>query len=253
MNSQKKYEIDINNYKNPTLIQKGRYGSIYSIQKQNTDQFYAAKVINCDRGEAQIQKTIDLLFGPLVRLNHPTIIKYYGYSLKDFDGKDNITLIMDLVKNDSLANFIEGIRASSKEIFYNNTSRQKILIGIARGLAYLHSHNISNIYITPTKILLDKNFHPLISNYGLLKLYQELNASDAGNPNIDDLIYVAPEVLSDHSSTDKSDVYSFGIIMYEIITGLIPFPKFKNHEITESQFKNKIISENYLLKISLQN
>ena len=164
MNAQKKYIMDIDKYINAILIRNGKHCTVYSIQNKNTEKYYAAKVIKCEDDETQIQKIIDFLIGPLVRLQHFTIIKYYGYSLQDFDGKNNITLIIDLARNGSLSSYIERIRTPNNEIFYNNTSRQKILIGIVRGMIYLHSHGITNIDLTPRKILLDDYYLPKITD-----------------------------------------------------------------------------------------
>lgn len=245
MNSPKKYMIDINKYLNIKQIHNSKHGSVYLIQNEDTKKYYAAKVINCEDNEIAGQKSIDFLITSLIRLHHSTIIQYYSFSFKDFDNNDNIALIMDFSKNGSLANYIERIRITNKEIFYNNTSRQKILIGIVRGMAYLHSHNISNIDLTPNNILLDDDYHPLITNYGLYQLYQELNLSNEIKTSYNDLIYTPPELLAGKSYNDKSEVYSFGIIMYEIITESIAFPKFKRGEVTESDFINKVINENY--------
>ena len=238
-NSPNKCKIDLKNYQINEEIKKNQFSSIYSIQRKNTQNFYAAKVIYTEEDKTQSQSKIERQVIPLIRLQHPAIIKYYGYSLQDFERKNNITLIMDLAKNGSLTNYIKDIQKSSFELFYSNTVRQKILIGIVRGMMYLNSHNVAPSILTPNKILLDECYNPLITDYGLSKLKQE---STEGESN---LIYMAPETISDGKYNIKSGIYSFGIIMYEIITGSIPYPKFQNGNITESQFKNEVTSENY--------
>ena len=57
--------------------------------------------------------------------------------------------------------------------------------------------------------------------------------------------YMAPESIEENIYNKKTDVYSFGIIMYEIITGLIPYPDFQRGELSLFEFKSKILTENY--------
>ena len=64
------------------------------------------------------------------RCQHPTIIKFRGFSLKDFLGNENVTLFMDLAPNGSLHQFLEKVRKRKFKLEYTNTHRQIILIGI---------------------------------------------------------------------------------------------------------------------------
>lgn len=100
-------------------------------------------------------------------------------------------------------------------------TRQKICIGIAKDLAYLHEESRLKIVhrdIKATNVLLDKNLNPKISDFGLAKLEEE------GNTHISTRIagtfgYIAPEYALRGYLTDKADVYSFGIVALEIVSG----------------------------------
>lgn len=101
------------------------------------------------------------------------------------------------------------------------STRQKICIGIARGLAYLHEESRLKIVhrdIKATNVLLDKDLNPKISDFGLAKLDEEENTHIstriAGTYG-----YMAPEYAMRGYLTDKADVYSFGIVALEIVSG----------------------------------
>ncbi|TYG50986.1 hypothetical protein ES288_D10G219700v1 [Gossypium darwinii] len=98
--------------------------------------------------------------------------------------------------------------------------RKKIILDIAKGLAYLHedcNQKIIHLDIKPQNILLDVNFNAKISDFGLSKLIErdqsQVITRMRGTPG-----YMAPEWLSS-VITEKVDVYSFGIVVLEILCG----------------------------------
>ncbi|PRQ20301.1 putative protein kinase RLK-Pelle-DLSV family [Rosa chinensis] len=99
--------------------------------------------------------------------------------------------------------------------------RQKICIGIARGLAFLHEESTLKIVhrdIKMTNILLDRDLNPKISDFGLAKLNEEekthISTRVAGT-----IGYMAPEYAQWGYLTDKVDVYSFGVVALELVSG----------------------------------
>ncbi|PKU79440.1 G-type lectin S-receptor-like serine/threonine-protein kinase RLK1 [Dendrobium catenatum] len=116
------------------------------------------------------------------------------------------------MSNGSLASyFFSGIRPPWEQ-------RVEIMLGIARGLRYLHeecSTQIIHCDIKPQNILLDENFNPRISDFGLAKLLKtnqtRTNTGIRGTKG-----YVAPEWFRNIAITAKVDVYSFGVMVLEI-------------------------------------
>lgn len=222
------FEIDIAQFKILNKLHTGRVSSIFSVQDVKTNETYAAKTyenIGSSSKESIIQE-----INIINRIEHPTLVKYYGFSFKDFYGKDNFTLIMQYSPQGSLFDLLSKIREGQQS--FCNTARQKILIGIAHGMKYLHQNQIVHRDLKPENILLDKNFEPSIKDFGFSKF---LNIDDSNS-----LINIAPEVIENQQYSYKSDVYSFGILMYEIIENLILF-----HDINSDKLKSKILNENY--------
>ncbi|KAK8900410.1 hypothetical protein M9Y10_002737 [Tritrichomonas musculus] len=62
----------------------------------------------------------------MIRMQHPTIIKFYGFSLTDFEGKDLVTLLLQCAKNSSLAEILKKVRNGLIYQIYDNTSCSKI-------------------------------------------------------------------------------------------------------------------------------
>nr|KYP61984.1 BRASSINOSTEROID INSENSITIVE 1-associated receptor kinase 1 [Cajanus cajan] len=94
--------------------------------------------------------------------------------------------------------------------------RERVAIGLARGLKYLHDKNIVHCNIKPTSILLTHDFRPLIGDFGFGK---ELELNSSKNKNKGNYEYIAPECLEKGKLSNKTDVYSFGVVILELITG----------------------------------
>lgn len=78
----------------------------------------------------------------MIHVQYLTIIQFRGFSYIHFNNNNNITILMDYMKNGSLANIIEDIEKCNCSNDYDNTKRQIILIGIARGMMIFHKLHI---------------------------------------------------------------------------------------------------------------
>ncbi|KAK2966613.1 hypothetical protein RJ640_025298 [Escallonia rubra] len=102
--------------------------------------------------------------------------------------------------------------------------RLKIGIGAAKGFAWLHhscNPRIIHRNVSSKCILLDANFEPKISDFGLARLMNPIDThlSTFVNGEFGDLGYVAPEYARTLVATPKGDVYSFGVVLLELVTG----------------------------------
>ena len=101
---------------------------------------------------------------------------------------------MDLAKKGSLADLLEKIQNGLLDEEYDNTSRQIILVGIARGMMILHQHHVIHRDLKPGNILLDNDLHPHITDFGLSKFY-ESGRSMIQSQQCGTSMYMAPEIM----------------------------------------------------------
>lgn len=179
----------------------------------------------------------------MIRCRHPTIIRFHGYSLKDFNNQSNVTIFMEYAAKGSLADFLQKIQKGLSDDLVNNTIRQIILVGIARGMMFLHQHKIIHRDLKPENILLDEDLHPHITDFGLSKFVD--NFSQSQTQQCGTCKYMAPEVIESTHYSGKIDVYSFGILMYQVVTDMDPYPQLTKNKITPFKFNNKVVNENY--------
>lgn len=169
------------------------------------------------------------------RVKHPNIVKLRAY----YWAPDEKLLISDFISNGNLASALRG-RNGQPSTSLSWSIRLKIAKGTARGLAYLHECSPRKFVhgdIKPSNILLDNEFQPYISDFGLNKLITITgnNPGSSGGfmggalpylkPVQPDRInnYRAPEAkIPGSRPTQKWDVYAFGVMVLELLTGRSP-------------------------------
>nr|CAD1823505.1 unnamed protein product [Ananas comosus var. bracteatus] len=162
------------------------------------------------------------------RTSHVNIVRLLGFCL---DGSKR-ALIYDFMPNGSLERFNFTDRSQMESTLGWNKLFE-IVIGVARGLEYLHrgcNTRIVHFDIKPHNILLDQEFCPKISDFGLAKLCTSQQSIISLIGTRGTIGYIAPEVFSRSfgAVSSKSDVYSYGMMVLEIVGGR------KNVEVTTS-------------------
>ncbi|XP_027924403.1 LEAF RUST 10 DISEASE-RESISTANCE LOCUS RECEPTOR-LIKE PROTEIN KINASE-like 2.5 isoform X2 [Vigna unguiculata] len=213
---QKKYKFSevkkmTNNF---TLkLGEGGFGVVYKGELCNGYRV-AVKILRASKGNG---KDFMNEVASISRTSHVNIVQLIGFCL---EGKKK-ALIYEFMPNGSLDKFIgnKGLE-STPSLSWDNLLQ--IAKGIARGLEYLHkgcNTRILHFDIKPHNILLDENFCPKISDFGLAKLCpgkeSTISVSDARGT----IGYVAPEICNKHFGgvSQKSDVYSYGMMLLEIV------------------------------------
>lgn len=157
----------------------------------------------------------------LGKARHPNLVPLKGY----YRAPQLQFLVSDFVPNGSLqARLHERPKYSTPPLSWS--TRFKIVLGTAKGLAYLH-HScrppIIHYNIKPSNILLDENFNPKISDFGLARLIKKLDKHVMSSRFQSALGYVAPELACQSLRVnEKCDIYGFGVLILELLTGRRP-------------------------------
>ena len=176
----------------------------------------AVKLLNASKGDGQyfINEVASIS-----RTSHVNVVTLLGFCLEG----DNRALIYEFMSNGSLEKFVYNGDTSKPCQYLRWEKMYEIVIGIAKGLEYLHrgcSTRILHFDIKPHNILLDEDFCPKISDFGLAKLCTtkegivSLLLGTGGT-----IGYIALEVFSRNFGevSHKSDVYSFGMMIMELV------------------------------------
>ncbi|KAI5411530.1 hypothetical protein KIW84_056557 [Lathyrus oleraceus] len=201
-----------NNFDISNKIGEGGFGPVYKGSLPNGTMI-AVKQLSSKSKQGNREFLNEI--GMISALQHPYLVKLHGCCVEG----DQLLLIYEYLENNSLARALFG--PEEHQIKLDWSTRKKICVGIARGLAYLHEESRLKVVhrdIKATNVLLDKDLKPKISDFGLAKLDEEdnthISTRIAGTYG-----YMAPEYALHGYLTDKADVYSFGVVALEIVSG----------------------------------
>ncbi|EPS65809.1 hypothetical protein M569_08968, partial [Genlisea aurea] len=154
------------------------------------------------------------------QVRHKNLVRLLGYCV---EGTDRL-LVYEYVNNGNLHQWLHNGKRKNSLGQLTWEGRLKIMIGTAKGLAYLHEGiepKIVHRDIKSSNILIDDEFNPKISDFGLAKSMGG-GTSHIVTTVMGTLGYVAPEHESSGFLNEKSDVYSFGVVLLETLTGREP-------------------------------
>ncbi|XP_030952784.1 cysteine-rich receptor-like protein kinase 2 [Quercus lobata] len=199
------------NFSEENKLGEGGFGDVYKGTLKNGKMVAVKKLAigQSSRAKADFESEVKLISN----VHHRNLIRLLGCCSK---GPEQI-LVYEYMANSSLDRFLFGERRGS----LNWKQRIDIILGTARGLAYLHEEfHVCIIHrdIKTGNILLDDDLQPKIADFGLARLLPEdkthLSTKFAGT-----LGYTAPEYAIHGQLSEKVDTYSFGVVVLEIICG----------------------------------
>ncbi|XP_043689407.1 probable serine/threonine-protein kinase PBL23 [Telopea speciosissima] len=202
------------NFKSECLLGEGGFGRVYKGLIESTNQVVAVKQLDRNGLQGTREFLVEVLM--LGILHHPNLVKLVGYCA---DGDQRI-LVYEYMPLGSLEDHLLDLPPNKKPLDWN--TRIKIAAGAAKGLEYLHdTANPPVIYrdFKASNILLDEDFNPKLSDFGLAKLGPTDDESHVSTRVMGTYGYCAPEYAMTGQLTTKSDVYSFGVVFLEMITG----------------------------------
>jgi serine/threonine protein kinase len=193
---------------------EGAYGTVFK-GKLSDEIHVAVKILNTSKGNGEEFINEVRTMGTI---HHVNVVRLVGFCADGF----RRALVYEFLPNDSLEKFISS-RAAKNRIL-NLDKLKDIALGIAKGIEYLHQgcdQQILHFDIKPQNVLLDQNFNPKISDFGLAKLCSKDQSAVSMTTARGTVGYIAPEVFSRNfgNVSYKADVYSFGILLLEIVGG----------------------------------
>ncbi|OAY58742.1 probable serine/threonine-protein kinase PIX13 [Manihot esculenta] len=207
------------NFRNDMVLGRGGFGSVYKGWiKETTSQGVKKRPIAVKRLDANSKQGFRQWrteVGFLGRLSHPNIVKLVGYCKEN----ENFLIVYEFMQKGSLNYYLF---ANSSNRLLSWETRVNIMIGMARGLAYLHMMEKPIIYrdFKSSNVLLDQSYTAKISDFGLAKWGPTAGNSSVTGHVMGTVGYAAPEYVATGNLYVKSDVYSFGVVLIEMLTGL---------------------------------
>jgi serine/threonine protein kinase len=205
-------------YKILAEIGRGAMGVVYQAHDPAIDRIVALKTIVLSERQSEEEKQFRERF--LVeakaagRLSHPAIVRIYDVG-QDRQCQDPF-LVMEYVEGESLEKQLSDLGGE-----FPPECALVLVRELALALDYAHSQGIVHRDIKPANIIVGKDGHAKITDFGVAKLntaYQTVAGQSLGTP-----AYMSPEQLNGDAVDGRSDLFSLGVILYTLLTGHRPF------------------------------
>ncbi|XP_010437764.1 PREDICTED: BRASSINOSTEROID INSENSITIVE 1-associated receptor kinase 1 [Camelina sativa] len=211
--SLRELQVASDNFSNKNILGRGGFGKVYKGRLAD-GTLVAVKRLKEERtqgGELQFQTEVEMISMAV----HRNLLRLRGFCMTPTER----LLVYPYMANGSVASCLRERPESQPPLDW--PKRQRIALGSARGLAYLHDHcdpKIIHRDVKAANILLDEEFEAVVGDFGLAKLmdYKDTHVTTAVRGTIG---HIAPEYLSTGKSSEKTDVFGYGVMLLELITG----------------------------------
>ncbi|KAK3138265.1 hypothetical protein QOZ80_5AG0366590 [Eleusine coracana subsp. coracana] len=195
------------------LLGQGGFGHVYRGTLLGAGEVAIKRLRpGSGQGDREFRAEVDIIS----RVHHRHLVSLVGYCIH----ADQRLLVYEFVPNNTLQFHLHG--TGQPTLAWQ--LRWRIALGSAKGLAYLHEDcdpKIIHRDIKAANILLDYNFEPKVSDFGMARI-QAGGDTHVSTRVMGTFGYLAPEYATSGRVTDRTDVYSFGVLLLELITGKKP-------------------------------
>jgi serine/threonine protein kinase len=215
MNNHSLVGREIDEYRLTALLGEGGMASVYRAVDSRLKRDVAIKVIRASfRSDSMYMERFEREAQAVAQLQHPNIITIYRYG--QFD--EGVYMAMQFIDGADLAAVIDAYREDGAFIEFEQLI--KLAHEIGAGLDYAHSKGVIHRDIKPHNIMINKDEHAIVTDFGLVLLTEMGTRGEIfGSPH-----YIAPEqAISSAKVVPQSDLYALGVMLYEMLTGTLPF------------------------------
>ncbi|HPY74438.1 MAG: protein kinase [Planctomycetes bacterium] len=198
-------------------ISRGGMGIVYLAEDPQLKRHVALKMIIMQATEGQ-ERSLKRFFRESAicgKMNHPNIMKVYNAGTY----KGNPYLVMEYIEGEPLLEYVKKQPENDWNCFAN------IMLEIVRALQYAHSKKIVHRDLKPDNILIRPNGQPVVLDFGLARIENDISWQLTRTGEIMGSIYMAPEQAAGEAkyADNRADIYSMGAIFYVMLTKQPPF------------------------------
>jgi len=198
---------------------RGGMAEVYKAYHPDLDRHVAIKVLHPFLAEeenflARFQREAKIV----AAFRHPNIVQVYDF---EFSAEDDVYyMVMEFIDGPSLKARLEEMAREGQR--FSQEEAIRIVTAVADALDYAHRHGMVHRDIKPANIMFTEEGQPILTDFGIAKIVNTstLTASGAmvGTP-----AYMAPEQGIGQAGDERSDIYSLGVVLYQLLTGSLPF------------------------------
>lgn len=191
----------------------GGMALVYKAKCRLLNRYVAVKILRSEfTNDEEFVKKFKRESQAAASLSHPNIVGIYDVGMED----DIYYIVMEYIKGQTLKELIKSKGALGIELATN------ISLQIASALEHAHANHIVHRDIKSHNIMIKDDYTVKVTDFGIARAVSSTTITNTGNI-IGSVHYFSPEQARGGYTDEKSDIYSLGVVMYEMVTGRIPF------------------------------
>ncbi|MCS7282623.1 MAG: FHA domain-containing serine/threonine-protein kinase [Anaerolineae bacterium] len=195
-------------------IGEGRMAVVYRAYQPHLERWVAVKILRVAEGEdrEEFLRRFRQEARAIAALRHPNILTIYDYG----EASGTAYIVMEYVPGGSLKARLTGHPIPWPEV-------AQWVIPVGQALAYAHAQGIVHRDVKPANILLARPDWPLLADFGLAKIIGRAGGITRPGVSVGTPAYFSPEQVMGEAVDHRTDIYSLGVVLYELLTGQLPF------------------------------
>ncbi|XP_022748518.1 serine/threonine-protein kinase STY46-like isoform X1 [Durio zibethinus] len=203
------WEIDPRHLKFENKVASGSYGDLY--KGTYCSQEVAIKVLKPERINTDMQKEFAQEVFIMRKVRHKNVVQFIGACTKP----PGLCIVTEFMSGGSVYDYLH----KQKGVF-KLPSLLKVAIDVSKGMNYLHQNNIIHRDLKAANLLMDENEVVKVADFGVARVKAQSGVMTAETGTYR---WMAPEVIEHKPYDHKADVFSFGIVLWELLTGKVPY------------------------------
>ncbi|PSS29541.1 Serine/threonine-protein kinase [Actinidia chinensis var. chinensis] len=203
------WEIDPQLLKFETKVASGSYGDLY--KGTYFSQEVAIKILKPERVDSDLQKEFAQEVFIMRKVRHKNVVQFIGACTKP----PSLCIVTEYMSGGSVYDYLHKQKGTFKL-----PSLLRVAIDISKGMSYLHQNNIIHRDLKAANLLMDENEVVKVADFGVARVRAQTGVMTAETGTYR---WMAPEVIEHKPYDLKADVFSFGIVLWELLTGKLPY------------------------------
>lgn len=203
------WEIDPKHLKYGTQIASGSYGELF--KGVYCSQEVAIKVLKAEHVDSELQREFAQEVYIMRKVRHKNVVQFIGACTKS----PRLCIVTEFMSGGSVYDYLHKQKG-----FFKFPTLLKVAIDVSKGMNYLHQHNIIHRDLKAANLLMDENCTVKVADFGVARVKAQSGVMTAETGTYR---WMAPEVIEHKPYDHKADVFSFGIVLWELLTGKLPY------------------------------
>jgi serine/threonine protein kinase len=209
----------IGKYEIVERLGRGGMAEVYRAYQSSLDRYVAIKVLHAFLADdPEFKQRFEREAQNIAKLKHPNIVQVYDF---DFDGDgESYYMVMELIDGMTLKD--RFVRLAEQGELLPLAEVLRIIKEAAGALAYAHSRSMIHRDVKPANLMLDHDHRLVLTDFGIAKIVTGAQFTASGGM-VGTPAYMAPEQGLGEAGDERSDLYSLGIILFQLLTGKLPY------------------------------